>query len=264
VAASFTYQKETSKDSDLLYSERIAGSARLVFDRASLDVEIKYDLNSEAVNMVRVAASAPLRAGLRATGEFRKYRPFFDLWTIWGAFSPVGYEEARARLDWIAPDGRAGAHAYGSYRQYQDADVATVVTYGLQDESCRLGGGARYALGDNMTVDGEYRYDVGYGASRSGGDLSLRRTFGSATYLSLRGTAFETFSEFQVGSGLVFGGGLQGAMPLLQANLQAAAMFYKHVQNDRPSIMDLNQARFFLNLEIPIGRDPGMSERGTG
>ena len=39
-------------------------------------------------------------------------------------------------------------------------------------------------------------------------------------------------------------------------------MFYKHTQKDRPSLLDLNQARLQLTLEIPIGRDPGTGRKG--
>ncbi len=141
--------------------------------------------------------------------------------------------------------------------------MAQAATLLLQNESWRLGAGGRYAIKENLVVDGEYRYDVGYGASRSGGDISLRRDFGGKTYLAVQGTAFETFSEFRVGSGQVFGGGLQGGMPLGPATLQAGAMYYKHFQYERPSALDLNQARLHLNLEIPIGKDPGLSGRGN-
>jgi hypothetical protein len=263
LATSITYQREESKGSDLLYSERVAGSARLLIEGATLDVEFKYDLATEATNLFRLALSAPLGAGLRATGELRKYRPFFGLWTIWGVFSPVGFREAKGRLDWMGLSGRLGAYAYGSYRKYEDTDVATAATLVLQDESWRLGGGGRYSIREGLTLDGEYRYDVGYGASRSGGDISIRRSFGGRIYLAIQGTAFETFSEFRVGSGQVFGGGLQGAIPLGPAHLQAGAMFYKHIQNERPSALDLNQARLHLNLEIPIGKDPGLSGGGN-
>ncbi len=51
-------------------------------------------------------------------------------------------------------------------------------------------------------------------------------------------------------------------MPLGAANLQASAMLYKHQQSDQPSILDLNQARMNLILEIPIGNDPGMRRGG--
>jgi len=263
LATSFTYQREESKDSNLLYSERIAGSARLLMAGTTLDLEVKYDLATEATNLFRLAVSVPLGAGLRASGEIRKYRPFFDLWTIWGVFSPVGFREAKGRLDWMGLNGRVGAFAYGSYREYEDTDVSKAATLVIQDESWRLGGGARYAVREKLTLNGEYRYDVGYGASRSGGDLSLRRSFGGSTYLAIQGTAFETFSEFRVGSGRVFGGGLQGATPLGSANLQAGAMFYKHIQDERPSALDLNQLRLHMNLEIPIGKDPGLGGRGN-
>lgn len=263
LATSFTYQREENRDSDLLYSERVAGSARLLMDGASLDVEVKYDLATEATNLFRLAFSVPLGAGLRGTGEVKKYNPFFELWTIWGAFSPVGFKEAKGRIDWMGMGGRAGAYAYASYREYEDTDVSPAAAVLLQDESWRVGGGGRYALRDDLTLDGEYRYDVGYGASRSGGDLSLRRSFGGSTFLAITGTAFETFSEFRVGSGRVFGGGVQGSTPIGPARVQGGAMLYRHLQDDRPSLVDFDQVRLHLNLEIPIGRDPGLGERGN-
>jgi len=61
----------------------------------------------------------------------------------------------------------------------------------------------------------------------------------------------------------VVGGGLQGAMPIRNANLQAGVMYYKHFQYKRPAAVDFNQTRFHLNLEIPIGKDPGLSGRGN-
>jgi hypothetical protein len=263
LATSITYQREKSRDSDLLYSERLAGSARLLVEGATLDIEVKYDLATETTNLFRASVSAALGAGLKATGEVRKYLPYFELWTIWGVFSPVGFREAKGRLDWMDPAGRFGAYAYGSYREYEDTDLSEGATLTLQDKSWRIGGGGRYAIRDDLTLNGEYRHDVGYGASRSGGDISLRRSFGGKTYLALQGTAFETFSEFRVGSGTVFGGGLQGATPIGPASLRAGAMYYKHLQDERPSALDFGQARLHLNLEIPIGKDPGLSGRGN-
>jgi len=263
LATSFTYQRENAMDSGDLYSERIAGSARILVDRATVDFEIKYDLASKTTNLARIRLAAPLATGLRGSAEFRKYLPYFDLWTIWGAFSPVGYDEARARLDWMAPTGRISLRAYGSYRKYGDTEVSETQLYEIEDRSWRMAAGGRYALRENTIIDGEYRYDTGFGSSRSGGDLSVQRFFGKDTFLALRGTAFESFSEFTVGSGTVYGGGLQGGMPLGPAKVQANAMVYKHIQNDRPSLMDLNQARLNLILEIPIGGDPGIRGRGN-
>ncbi len=263
LSTSLTYQRESTTHNGYLYSERVAGSARVLIRKAAMDLEMKYDLATETTNLARLALSAPLGAGLRASGEVRRYVPFFELWTIWGAFSPVGYDEARARLDWTNPTGRLSARVYGTYRAYGDTETRELSDdLQVRDDAVRLAVGGRYLFKDNMTLDGEYRYDEGYGASRSGGDISLQRTFGPGKILGVRATGFESFSEFGVGSGRVLGGGIHGAMPVAFARVQANAMFYKHEQSDRPGRLDLNQARLNLILEVPIGGDPGMRRGG--
>jgi hypothetical protein len=246
-----------------LYSERFGAKARLLVDRVTVDMEWKYDMASGETNLGRLALSAPLAAGFRASAEVRKYVPFFELWTIWGAFSPVGYEEARGRVDWMGPSGRLSAHAYGSYRKYGDTDTGSPDSPEITDHGWRMGLGGRIALRPDMFLSGEYRYDDGYGSSRNGGDVSLQRSFGRDRFLAVTGTSFETFSEFRVGSGRVFGGGIQGATPLGVAKLQGGAMLYKHEQQNRPNLLDLNQTRLHLSVEIPIGKDPGLAGRGN-
>lgn len=263
LSTSLTYQRESTTHNGYLYSERIAGDARVMIHKASVNVELKYDLATETTNLARLAVSTPLGAGFRASGEVRKYVPFFELWTIWGAFSPVGYNEARAGLNWTSPTGRVSARAYGTYRTYGDTETSDISeAFQVRDDAVRVAVGGRYRIDERMTVDGEYRYDEGYGSSRSGGDLSLQRTFGAGKVLGIRATGFESFSEFGVGSGRVIGGGVHGAMPVGIARVQANAMFYKHQQNDRPRILDLNQARLNFILEVPIGGDPGMTRGG--
>jgi hypothetical protein len=263
VGGTFTYQREAMIQSHDLYAERIAGTARVLVEKATLDMEVKYDLSKEETNLARISLSRPLFAGFRGTAEVKRYTPFFELWTIWGAFSPVGYDEARARLDWMRPDGRLAGYTYGSYQKYADTHVEAPAGYEIRDNSWRWAVGGRYTVQENLTLAGEYRYDEGYGASRSGGDVSVQRSFGRDRYLAFQGTAFETFSEFQVGSGRVVGGGIQGATPLGFATVQGGAMFYKHTTEDRPGILDLNQARLNLSVEIPIGSDPGLAGRGN-
>lgn len=262
VAASFTYQREEATHSGDLYSERLAATTRILLNPLTVDGELKYDLATGETNLAKLALSVPLGQGFTARGEIRSYTPFFELWTIWGAFSPVGFDEVRGRIDWMAPTGKLSAYASGSIRSYGDTDADAPATATITDESLRLSIGGRYSLMTDLTVNGEYRYDDGYGASRHGGDLTVQKNFARNTYLAFRGTAFETFSEFRVGSGQVMGGGLQGAIPLGPATVRGGAMLYKHTQNDRPSLLDLNQARMNLSVEVPIGRDPGL--RGGG
>ena len=261
-SAAFTYQREGT-GADNLYSERVAGSARILLGPATVDGELKYDLVAKTTNLARVRLSAPLGGGLRGSAELRKYVPFFELWTIWGAFSPVGFSEATGRLDWMSPSGRISAHVYGSRRAYAETYADSPPQYDIRDDAWRMAAGGRITVQEDLILGGEYRRDVGFGSSRSGGDLSLQRFIGRDAYLGLQGTAFETFSEFRVGSGRVVGGGIVGEAPIGPATVQASAMLYKHTQQDRPSLLDLNQARINLTLEIPIGKDPGLAGRGN-
>jgi hypothetical protein len=262
LSASFTYQRETMIQEEDLYSERFAGSAQLLVEKLTVEMEVKYDLAQGQTNLARMSFSHPLGPGLTGTGELKKYVPFFQLWTLWGAFSPVGYTEGRARLDWMRADGRLAAHAYGGFRKYGDTDAEAPPAYGIQDESWRFAVGGRYRIQDDLTASGELRHDEGYGSIRSGGDFSLLKQFNSDRYLAIQGTAFETFSEFRVGSGRVIGVGLQGGTPLGPSKVQAGAMYYRHTAEERPTILDLNQARVHVSVEIPIGSDPGLRGRG--
>ena len=261
-SSAFTYQREGTR-ADNLYSERIAGSARILLGPATVDGELKYDLVAKTTNLARARLSAPLGSGLRGSIELRKYLPFFELWTIWGAFSPVGFQEVKGRLDWMGSSGRISAHAYGSRRAYEKTYADAPLQYEIRDDAWRVAAGGQITLREDLILGGEYRRDVGYGSSRSGGDFSLQRFFGRNAYLGVRGTAFETFSEFRVGSGQVIGGGITGEAPIGPATVQASAMLYRHTQQGRPSLLDLNQARMNLTLEIPIGKDPGLAGRGN-
>ncbi len=230
---------------------------------ATVDGEVKYDLVAKTMNLARATLTAPLGGGFRGSVELRKYVPYFELWTIWGAFSPTGFQEAKGRLDWMSPSGRISGHIYGSRRRYEETYAEAPVEYDIRDDAWRMAAGGRVALQDELILGGEYRRDVGFGATRSGGDLSLQRFIGRNSYLGIQGTAFETFSEFRVGSGRVVGGGIVGETLIGPATLQANAMLYKHTQTDRPSLLDLNQTRMQLTLEIPIGKDPGLAGRGN-
>jgi hypothetical protein len=55
--------------------------------------------------------------------ELRRHRPFFEAWTIWGAFSPVAFDEARAELTWRNSAGNIGADVRGAWRAYGETNA---------------------------------------------------------------------------------------------------------------------------------------------
>ena len=96
------YQREVDRDTRNFVSERAALTLDLhPLPRWSLVAGVDYDLantwfgNADAL----VRYTAPW---ITVAGGLRQYRPHFDLWTIWGAFSPVPYHAVNAAV-WVRP-----------------------------------------------------------------------------------------------------------------------------------------------------------------
>ncbi len=260
---SVRYQREILADRSSLVSERgaIEGWAYLPLG-ASLTASMDYDFAFGEVGKARATLHAPVDHGRLAfdlTG--RRYKPYFDLWTIWGFFSPVAYYEGELTGTWSV--GR-GVSVWGSagLRSYQDAE-APVVFRPLEDHATRYGAGARWAPPGDWSVDGSYRLERGFGAALNNGEVSVRWSPRQDVSLTAYGTAFQQFEEFRVGEGAVWGAGLSGRAPLLYgSSVDAGAALYRNTFRNRPGATDWNQLRAWAGLTIPIGSDPGIVPAG--
>jgi len=119
---------------------------------------------------------------LTATAEIRRYRPFFDLWTIWGAFSPVPHRTVGGSVavlvrPWLTLDGRVEQY------RYDDAEAEAPLAQ-TEDDGWRMRVGGRVRVNDAWSLDGGYRYERGVGSAernieggviwRSGDRVTLR------------------------------------------------------------------------------------------
>ena len=104
-------------------------------------------------------------------GGLRQYRPHFDLWTIWGVFSPVPYHAADAAV-FVRPDPLARAPGRGERYAYSDTETETPLV-DVDDDGWRLGVGVSYSLGSAWSFDAGYREEYGPGASSHGFDGSV-------------------------------------------------------------------------------------------
>ena len=96
------YQREVERESRQFGSERAASPARFGHSqRWSLAAGVEYDLANTWFGNADVALRYVSPRITAAVGA-RQYRPHFDLWTIWGAFSPVPYHAVNASV-WLRP-----------------------------------------------------------------------------------------------------------------------------------------------------------------
>ena len=177
------YQREVDRDSRNFVSEQAALSLEVrPTERWSLAAGADYDLantwfgNADAV--VRYTAN-----WITVTGGLRQYRPHFDLWTIWGVFSPVPYHAADAAV-FVRPIRSLELRARGERYTYSDTETETPLV-DVDDDGWRLGVGASYSLGSAWRFDAGYREEYGPGASSHGFDGSV--TWVPTTMLSITG-----------------------------------------------------------------------------
>ncbi|HET9441646.1 MAG TPA: hypothetical protein VFO52_15825 [Longimicrobiales bacterium] len=260
MAGTMRYQRELWSDRAALISERASADFRSsLLGLLNVEAAADYDVAYNRIGKAHVTLQRQLmqnRLSLEATG--RRYLPFFELWTIWGVFSPVAYHEAELQAGYsINPRfdvwGRAGI------RKYEDADAAIFIAP-AEDQTVNLALRGRGRWGEKLTVDAEYRMERGYGAYLSSGEASAGWLMSDRLRLGAYATAFQQILEFRTGEAAVFGGGVTFDFGLTDAlQLSGGATMYQQGFQNRPSAVDWNQKRAWLGAEWRFGRDPGVA-----
>jgi hypothetical protein len=255
-ALGLQYQRELRHDRDGLYSERVAATAEAQLGWSTWSGRLTRDLGTGQFNDLAASVRAPVGMGVGATLTARRYAPYFDLWTIWGAFSPVAYTEYEGEALWANPSGTVSLGTSGGWRSYDDTFTG-VATLPLRNDGWRAGALATARLANTWTVEGDYHVNIGFGASGSDGALAVRWQQSDRVWLGLHGTAFQTIDEFQVGEGRVFGAGIEGAYqlsPLIR--VIGDAFLFHHTAHDQPQIVNWNQRRAAVRFEWSLGNQP--------
>ena len=257
-AASAVYQVDLRSDGEGVYSELLAIDGTLETSLATVEAAVEYDLSGAQFNEAR------MRARTRPFGQFapfievRRYRPYFELWTIWGAFSPVGFDEARTGVAWASRTGRLIVQSDAAYRNYGDTEADELLA-DFRDSGWGWNASANWQVARDWRVDAGYRLEAGAGAARREAQASVRRSFGDRAYVTLQGAAFERLYEFRLEEGTVVGIGAEGFAQLsARTSVVASALTYRHLEQGPTPLTDWNQRRASLRLQWTIGPEPGM------
>lgn len=264
--ASFSalYQREIRDDRLGLYSERVAADGSLRLGATTVTGALETDLATGEVNEARLQGWFSPLQGLGINAYARHYRPYFDLWTIWGAFSAVGYDEVGAGGSWQRP-GRSLALDLSVSRRWYPATGADVSFLPLERSGWRLDAGASFRPAPPWLLQAHYGRDLGFGASKGEGTARLQRDFREATYLGVSATVFDRAYEFRVDQGTVLGLGVDGSIRLgARTRAVGDLATYQHRNSGSQPSVDWSQVRASLRIDWVVGAEPGRRAPGGG
>jgi hypothetical protein len=255
-AVSALYQREVRDNRSALFSERVALDGTLRFGRAGLDGSLQRDLSTNEFNELRARLRLPPLGQTVVSLEARHFSPFFQLWTIWGAFSPVGFDEARVQASWRNTAQSLSFDVHGAKRRWGDTDAGLDFD-ALRADGWRVGGNVTWQATTNWHANAGYSADVGFGAARSEGDVGLHWTRGRG-FVGASASAFQSIYELRIGTGRVLGAGLDAGWQL-NPDVRVVgdfSMYQQLARNAAPST-DWTQRRATARFEWMLGADPG-------
>jgi hypothetical protein len=181
------YEREVDPGPEHLVAERLGGDLEVrLHPNVSFAGGADYDLafaelgSAEAAVMVAIPG---WHASVSAGG--RRYRPYFELWSIWSVFSPVPYHAGFASVA-VTPHPRVQVRARGELYWFDSPDAATPLA-AVEDGGWRASLGATYRHSPSLIVTGDYHIDDGPGAGSLGLDASVY--WRPIPRLGLRGSA---------------------------------------------------------------------------
>ena len=168
------YRREIDPRDDYFVSERAAFSfgATVAAFRAAGGLD--YNVAEGHLGSTDVKITY-LRSRFSVTAGARRYRPYFSLWTLWGAFSPVPYNAVHGSAQ-FQPAGWLSLHGRGERYRYDDASVSTALVPQLEDRGWRASAGATATFNPRWTLDGNFGFEHGPGAAARFADGTLTYT----------------------------------------------------------------------------------------
>lgn len=252
--ARLIYQREVDPQFNKFVSERVAisGSAHPMAG-VTVSGGADYDIAAGWWGSAELAVAYATRK-VSGTVEARRYRPHFDLWTIWGAFSPVPYKSLRATVTG-RPWRRVQLHGRGEVYRFDPTEASTpLVEYETDGWRGELGATVEPARA--WTVDGGITREFGPGAASAG-------LGGSVTYAPSRSARLSAYAswldrplEFRFSQSELHMFGFDGGIDVNErTRLTFGAMQYKE-ERKRPdaAAFDWNQWRITAGVVLLFSR----------
>lgn len=165
------YRREIDPRDGYLVSERAGMSVVAMAAPFRVAGGIEHNIAEDHVGSADLSLTY-LQPRYSVTGGVRRYRPFFSLWTLWSAFSPVPYHAVSVSGHVRATD-RLSLHGRTEQYRYEDAEVSTALVPQLEDRGWRTSAGATATPSPHWTIDANAGIERGPGASARFADGSV-------------------------------------------------------------------------------------------
>ncbi len=249
------YRREVDPSSDQFVSERAAMTAVVrPARRVSLTGSAEYDLAQGWWGTSDLTLRYDAR---RVSGEagVQRYRPYFDLWTIWGAFSPVGHTSILGSVS-VAPVPRLRLRASGE-RYWFDDDGAETGLATFEDRGWRISVAATATVTPALILDAGYHDETGPGAASRSWDARATWRPGPDLTLSVFGATLARPLELRFDQAQVDAVGLDAAYHVSE-RLQLAltgAQYFEDRRRPDPGAFDWDQFRVQARITWLFGSD---------
>jgi hypothetical protein len=262
-AARVLYQREIRADRLGLYSERVGLDGLIRRGRVAVDGEVEVDAALGRLNEARINATITLKRELSVGLSARRHRPFFELWTIWGAFDPVGFDEYVGNIRWTIPGWSSVLAVRTGRRGYEDHNASTAFGE-VRSTGWFVSASGSTRPAPSWLVQATYGTDVGLGAARSDASLGVRRELGDDAHVGVGLQAYQRLYEFRVREGTVLGLGADAGLRLRSRVWLAASLtLYRHRNEGSDPDLDWSQVRGSLRVDWTVGAEPA-SPIGSG
>ncbi len=247
------YLREVDPRSDYFVSERVGMEAAV---RPAAGVRLAggadYDLAAGWWGSAE-ASLTYVHSRFSATLGARRYRPHLDLWTIWGAFSPVAYHAVHGAVTFAATPQIDVRGRYERYH-YEDAEANTPLFDAL-GEGWRWEMGATIRPHPGWTLDGGYRREFGPGGAAASVAGSMTYAPTRRLTLTLLGSTMDRPLEFRYNDATVRAYGIDAQVePSSRVRVGLAATRYQEIHR-RPDAgaFDWNQFRVSARVVLQFG-----------
>jgi len=256
--AAVLYHREVDPSVSYFASEQAALTAVVrIASGLSLTGGADYDLalgawgNADAT----LAYTAP-NGRLNTTATVRRYKPIFDLWTIWGAFSPVPYTAVGGSLS-VTPIRPLVVRVTGESYTFAATETSTPLV-DVENSGWRFSWDATYTPVASFAVDAGYHADFGPGASSRGFDGGVTYMAGERLSISAHGSTLDRPLELRFDDASVQTYGLSARyLPAPRIRLELdASQYVEDRQRPDAASFDWDQLRVSARVVFTLASKP--------